>query len=69
MMPTDTDIVQSFSRQAWMQTFAGPGHLPPVKDQEYQAVRIIGKDNRLLVGTTPARRSSLHQIAASHMRT
>ena len=27
MMPTDTDIVQSFARQAWSQTFAGPGHL------------------------------------------
>ena len=26
-MPTDTDIVQSFARQAWAQTFAGPGHL------------------------------------------
>ena len=25
-MPTDTDIVQSFARQAWKQTFAGPGH-------------------------------------------
>jgi hypothetical protein len=26
MMPTDTDIVESFARQAWKQTFAGPGH-------------------------------------------
>jgi hypothetical protein len=35
--------------------------LPPLKDQEYQAVRIIGKDSRCSLLEAGVKRNNLHE--------